>query len=454
MKKRITTTAISVGLLLIIWEIIARIINHPELFPSVIQLLQTLFLQLISVSFYQSVGVTVLRGLTGITISVLAAIVFAFLFARNKWLYELFRPVLAIMRSIPVISFILLALIFLHVETIPLIIAFLVMFPLLTENLTKGMLNFRPGFNALSQAFLIKGRNRLFHIYYPQLKPFVFSGLASAMGFGWRAIIMGEVLAQSSFGIGSEMKRAQTFIDVPELLTWTMVAIIISFLFDKGISKLENLRPPLSFPIPKDRTTRKSGAFELSDVSFSYGKKDVLVNFSHTFEAGKMYGISAPSGKGKTTLLNIINGLLSPGKGALKGIPLKGTATVFQEPELLPHLSVPENILLPLSGIYDKKEALEITDNLLKKMELEACEELYPAQLSYGQQQRVAIARALAFPSPLLLMDEPFKGLDKELTEHIIAYIREKQTADRQTILFSTHKQEELHLLADEVISL
>lgn len=116
-------------------------------------------------------------------------------------------------------------------------IAFLTMFPLLTENLTRGILDLRPGLSIMARQFHIKRSNVLFQIIYPQLKPFLYSGLASAAGFGWRAIIMGEVLSQCAFGIGSEMKRAQNFIAVPELLAWTIVAVFISFFFDKGISK-------------------------------------------------------------------------------------------------------------------------------------------------------------------------------------------------------------------------
>ena len=68
------------------------------------------------------------------------------------------------------------------------------MFPLLTENLTKGIISLRPGLSLMAAQFKINRKNKLIHIYYPQLKHFLFSGLASATGFGWSAIIMGEVL--------------------------------------------------------------------------------------------------------------------------------------------------------------------------------------------------------------------------------------------------------------------
>ena len=144
MKKGIISF-ISVCILLFFWQLTASYMNQPELIPSVPDLLKTLLQLFGSETFYQHISATVFRGISGILLSLVIALLSAFLFARNELLYELFRPLLTIMRSVPVISFILLALIFLNPESIPLMIAFLTMFPLLTENLTKGLLNLRPG---------------------------------------------------------------------------------------------------------------------------------------------------------------------------------------------------------------------------------------------------------------------------------------------------------------------
>ena len=136
--RKTITTIVATAILLAGWQLFAVIANQPELIPSLPRLVRTLCEWLVSGSFYQSVGATILRGVLGMSISFVCAIGMAGLFARFEWVYELFRPLLAIMRSIPVISFILLALIFLNPESIPLMIAFLTMFPLLTENLTRG----------------------------------------------------------------------------------------------------------------------------------------------------------------------------------------------------------------------------------------------------------------------------------------------------------------------------
>ena len=122
--RKTITTIVATAILLAGWQLFAVIANQPELIPSLPRLVRTLCEWLVSGSFYQSVGATILRGVLGMSISFVCAIGMAGLFARFEWVYELFRPLLAIMRSIPVISFILLALIFLNPESIPLMIAF------------------------------------------------------------------------------------------------------------------------------------------------------------------------------------------------------------------------------------------------------------------------------------------------------------------------------------------
>ena len=153
-------------------------------------------------------------------------------------------------------------------------------------------------------------------------------------------------------------------------------------------------------------------------------------------------------------MLNLAGGILQPAQGEIEKVYKGGIACVFQEPELLGQLTITENIAFPLAVHLKKETALQQAVSLLKEMELEGLENRFPYELSFGQQQRVAIARALAYPSPLLLMDEPFKGLDEALCSRIIGRIRQRQAISGQTVLFSSHNPEELRLLADRIIRL
>lgn len=450
--KRIVLTCLSVLLIPVAWQLLSWQMAQPQLIPSFPDLMQALLRVVSSPGFLVSIGTTLLRACVGLLLSLAAASITAFLLNRSEGIRLLFMPWLSLLRSVPVISFILLALIFLNPEMIPLLIAFLTMYPLLTENLLKGLMNRRDSWKMLARQFHLNAWNRLFQINYPQLKPYLFSGLASAVGFGWRAIIMGEVLSQCVDGIGKRMKEAQVFIDVPELIAWTLVAIVLSWLTDKLISRLSDWQPSVRYrhsAVELQAVSLQPNDICLTDVSYSYGVHHMNI----VLKAGKIYALSAPSGQGKTTLLQLLNGTLRPISGEISCLPGQ-TANLFQEPTLLPQLTAKENIMLGGSAYYDRAILEQQSLRLLAAFQLEKQAEMFPAALSYGQQQRVALARALMFPAGLLLLDEPFNGLDVELRQLVARFLVEWQQEKQATVVFSSHHADEIKAMNAEVITL
>lgn len=457
MRQRLFTL-LSIALLLLAWQCMAWHVGQPELVPDLPRLLASLCHILSTETFYRATGMTCLRAAGGLLLSLCAALITAWLMARSASVAALMRPWLAGMRSVPVISFILLALIFLHPEGIPLLIAFLTMFPILAENLRQAFSHLRPEYAAMARLFHLTPRNRWSQVIYPQIRPYLFSGLASAMGFGWRAIIMGEVLAQCSAGIGGEMKRAQTFIDIPQLLAWTGMAMLLGWLSDRLIRRAATWYPKVTYTLNNIYTLYNIGdtaesalpaPLRLLDAGYRFGVRHI----SFSLQPGGTYALVAPSGFGKTTCLRLIDGSYRPTTGRIENRPARIAAT-FQEPELLPHLSALRNVALPLASFLSEENALKTARQFLRMMEMDTEADQLPPALSYGQQQRVALARALAFPAPLLLMDEPFRGLDAALRRRIIRRIKSLQQQRRQTILFATHQPEEIEGMQAEVIRL
>lgn len=450
--KRIVLTCLSILLIPVVWQLHSWQMAQPQLIPSFPDLIRALFRLVYTPGFLVSIGTTCLRACIGLLLSLAAASITAFLLNRSETIRLLFMPWLSLLRSVPVISFILLALIFLNPEMIPLLIAFLTMYPLLTENLLKGLMNRRDSWKILARQFHLNAWNRLFQINYPQLKPYLFSGLASAVGFGWRAIIMGEVLSQCVEGIGKRMKEAQVFIDVPELIAWTLVAIVLSWLTDKLISRLSDWQPSVRYrhsAVELQAVSLQPNDICLTDVSYSYGVHHMNI----ILKAGKIYALSAPSGQGKTTLLQLLNGTLRPISGEITCLPGQ-TANLFQEPTLLPQLTAKENIMLGGAAYYDRAILEQQSLRLLAAFQLEKQAEMYPAALSYGQQQRIALARALIFPTGLLLLDEPFNGLDVELRQLVARFLVEWQQEKQATVVFSSHHVDEIKAMNAEVITL
>lgn len=180
----------------------------------------------------------------------------------------------------------------------------------------------------------------------------------------------------------------------------------------------------------------------LTDVSKSYGEKQVLSHFSCTLPGGSAWAVMAPSGRGKTTLLRLILGLEKPDAGTITGVP-REKAAVFQEDRLIPQLSPEKNISMVVPK-WGKPEILE----LLTALELGDCLGLPVSRLSGGQARRVSLARALAAPGELLALDEPFTGLDEQTRKRAAEVIRRYRRG--RTLILITHNHADLELLEIE----
>ena len=204
----------------------------------------------------------------------------------------------------------------------------------------------------------------------------------------------------------------------------------------------------------------------IESLSFNYGSKIIFENFSLALnnKSGLPVVILGPSGCGKTTLLKIVAGLLTPEKGELRREKdsetihdphiRSGAAFVFQEPRLLPWFTVLENISLPLEKIFGKKESRERALHFLDQVSLADKASVYPDKISGGQLQRASIARAFAYPSDLLLMDEPFHSLDIPLRIELMELCLSLLEKEKRLSLAITHDPREAVFMGSRIIIL
>lgn len=233
-------TILSILLILLTWEILSRFVVSEMILPSPEKtILKTLTL-FIQKNFLLNVSITILRGLLGFAISLLLGLVLGIIAGINKSFHAFLTPILVTIRSTPVISIILLALIWLNVDKVPIFIGFLTMFPFICTNIMEGINNVDVNLLRMTHIYRIPRAKVVSDVYLPSIMPYLFSGISSAMGFGWRAIIIGEVLSQPEWGIGTQMQSAQTYLIVEEVIAWTVIAIIISYLFEKIIRSIQN----------------------------------------------------------------------------------------------------------------------------------------------------------------------------------------------------------------------
>ena len=184
---------------------------------------------------------------------------------------------------------------------------------------------------------------------------------------------------------------------------------------------------------------------ELSDLRFGYrAAQPVLSGFSLTIPDGARICLSAPSGSGKTTLLRLLAGLEKPQAGSISGLSGLSLSMVFQEDRLLPHKTVLQNVALFSN---DSRAAA-----LLTELGLGSSLDCLPEELSGGMKRRAALARALAHPFDLLLLDEPFTGLDDDSKAVCLQAVRRE--IEGRTLVLSTHTPAEAEALGAEIILL
>lgn len=175
----------------------------------------------------------------------------------------------------------------------------------------------------------------------------------------------------------------------------------------------------------------------IRNICKRYGEKTVLYNFNAVIKEGKATCIMGKSGSGKTTLVNLLLGLERPDTGEIKGMP-ENCSAVFQENRLCENFSALSNIMLALP---DKTNKTEAEENLLR-LGIEEIKDKPIREFSGGMKRRVAILRAVMAKSEIVFFDEPFKGLDEEIKQKTIDFIKEKTKG--KTVVIVTHNSEDI----------
>jgi len=449
-RKNLIPTLLAILFLASAWQFVAFQIGYPAIFPSLFNLFKQVFGLFSSENFFLTVSITILRGILGFSFGFTFALILATIAVFSTFWKAFFHPIIIITRSVPVISFILIAILWFSPPYLPVFIAFVTMFPILFQNILTGLEQTDKKWLEMASVFAKTPYKQFISIYLPASKDMIYDGISTAMGFGWRAIIIGEVLAQPIHGIGTSMKHAQAFINVSELIAWTVVAIGVSYLFEILIRYVRSIRyskktlKPGSYFIPVNNQNSRGMNIEVKDADKRFNDKYIFNSFSFIFDNKVVSCIKGPSGKGKTTLIRLLSGLEKTDSGTITLPPSALLSYSFQDIRLLPWLTVYENIAYVVSTQVHKQEVCNLVAFLLEKMELSEHGDKYPHELSGGEQQRVGLARALAARSDILLLDEPFTGLDAALKRRITHFLSEWISAYQPVVVWATHEQVQL----------
>ena len=429
---------------LAVWQILAICIGNSILLEGPVGVGKRLIADLQTIEYYQTVAASILRIMGGLLNGVLAAVLMGILSWKIGWAEELFKPLVQFLKAAPITCFVVLLLIWAGSENLAYYIALLVTFPPVYFNFLEGLKQLDKKQLEVSKVYHMPLKNRLDYIYLPGVKPYFISAMSLAVGMAFKAGVAAEIIGTPDFSMGERIYMSKIYLDTAGVLSWMITVILVAYLCEKILMKLVQVcfeSRPACRKMHKKVAKEDVKSIRLKECTVSYPNEVVLDSLQAEFDAGEIWAVTGASGSGKTTFLKTLWGLKKPDIGEVSGIQ-QIRAGVFQENRLFEEFTAIENVFATGSCVYDRETVEEAVLELLPKESFTKPVKEY----SGGMKRRVEIIRALLSDSDVILMDEPFAGLDDATKEVAIQFI-EKYRCGR-TLIFATHGKTEIEKLS------
>lgn len=217
---------------LLLWQGLAVAVGQEILLPSPLQVGQTLALLWQSPLFWRQLLASLLRVSLGVSIGTVLGLVLAVVTWRWALTRQFLSPALKMIQATPVVSFILLLLLWLPRDLVPVSVSALMVLPLLWSNTVKGLEQTASQLTQVAQVYGFSPLQRCTLLYGPSILPYFRSALSVGVGLGWKAGVAAEVLCRPLQAIGSEMSQSKIYFDTPSLFAWTVVVIVLSVVME------------------------------------------------------------------------------------------------------------------------------------------------------------------------------------------------------------------------------
>ena len=246
-KRLIKTYGIklmAIAFWLLAWELMSLYIDSDILLASPVSVLITLFQLIKSTDFWQTILFSSLRIIIGFLLGIITGTMLAVASFQFKLVEELISPLMKIIKTLPVASFIIIALIWINPRNLSILISFMMILPMIYSNVMKGIETADELLLEMAKVYKIGILKKIIAIYIPAITPFFLTAVSVGLGFCWKAGVAAEVIGIPSGSIGERLYEAKIYLMTKELLAWTIVIIVISVAFEKLIILL--LRRPIS----------------------------------------------------------------------------------------------------------------------------------------------------------------------------------------------------------------
>lgn len=220
---------------LVLWQFISIEIHNTIVLVGPVEVFQSLASQIATSEFWKTIAFTFGKITLGFLCAFLTAVAAGSAAAKFSLIRELLEPVIVLMKSVPVASFVILALIWVGSKNLSVFISFLVVFPIVYINTIAGLKNADAGLLEMAAVFHMTARRKIRYIYWPALLPYLTSSINVALGMGFKSGIAAEVIGVPSHSIGEKLYMAKIYLSTADLFAWTFVIIVISGLFEKFV---------------------------------------------------------------------------------------------------------------------------------------------------------------------------------------------------------------------------
>lgn len=218
---------------LAVWEIASLLIGEELFLPSPISVLEALAASAVDLSFWSAVLFTLERIILGFIISLSSAVILAFLSYRWRILGILLEPIVKVVRATPVASIVILILVWVRSRNLSVVISFMMVFPVVYQNVLKGLCDTDRNLIEMADAYRIRTLKRIRYIYLPYLVPYLESAISISLGLAWKSGIAAEVIGLPDGSIGERVYEAKIYLSMPDLFASTVTVIILAFVFER-----------------------------------------------------------------------------------------------------------------------------------------------------------------------------------------------------------------------------
>lgn len=217
---------------LLIWELCSLFVNNSLLLPSPIEVLQVLSILIGKPYFWRSVFSSIFRVLIGLLLSIIIGILFGIASGLITFIEELLEPLIIVIKATPVMSIIILALVWFRYSNVVIFTTILICFPIIYTNVLQGIKSVDIHLIQMANVYKVKNKYVITDIYLPCIKHYIVSGILMCLGLGWKVSVASEILSTPKYSIGLNLLNAKSTLETAELFAWTIVVVLLSFIFE------------------------------------------------------------------------------------------------------------------------------------------------------------------------------------------------------------------------------